>query len=43
MKEVDARRKWCPMAGTDPARVNKRCIATDCMMWVWDTEYFTED
>ena len=32
MNEDEAKTKWCPMFGNDEAR----CIASECMWWVWD-------
>lgn len=34
MTEEEAKTKWCPMAKTS---IDENCIASGCMMWVWDT------
>ena len=36
MTEDEAKTKWCPKAAPDQARCGNRCIASDCMWWVWD-------
>lgn len=41
MRENNAQKKWCPLAqiafAHDPKTI-QNCIASDCMMWTWDTD-----
>ena len=39
MKEEEAKTKWCPMDKNHYADSDCTCIGSDCMMWVWETEY----
>lgn len=36
MTEEEAKTKFCPHVSFDP-HAEKKCITSDCMMWVWDT------
>ena len=46
MTEQEAKKKWCPLLqiitqirwnNTDTD--SKKCIASGCMLWVWDADY----
>lgn len=50
MTENEAKKKWCPMSRTGMMFATNRsengcingvdhCIASDCMMWKWETLY----
>jgi len=41
VKESEAKTKWCPMSKDSDTDCD--CIASRCAVWVWDTEFFTED
>lgn len=36
MTEDEAKIKWCPYTASANNLNNYNCIASDCMMWVWD-------
>lgn len=48
MTEQEAKTKWCPMVRTPSSAIENQntginresaefnCIASDCMLWVWD-------
>ena len=35
MTEDEAKNKYCPLMPLNK-EIGNRCIASDCMMWVWD-------
>jgi hypothetical protein len=44
--EEEAKGKWCPMTvliKRDNALCGEPCIASECMMWVWDTDWDTDE
>jgi hypothetical protein len=40
MTEEEAKEKWCPMAGQRPLAEHEKCVASECMMWRWNTAGF---
>jgi hypothetical protein len=39
MKEEEAKTKTCPIFSINPDGGSIYCIASGCMMWVWETVY----
>ena len=42
MTEDEAKNKYCPLMPLNK-EIGNRCIASDCMMWVWDTHEYHQE